>query len=1033
MCFTALVLATFILAGCSTGSVVTSPGAAPPLVENNRISEHKDPGHFLWLYNNIYISEDRTEWEIVPMRIVESHWNVLKWLEQGPCTDCFKLVAVNPTGAGTLNVDVEISHPFSLSNLTGFDVRGIAIFEGSHTFPESGLVMSDRTQGNGQLINPDGYTSLYNPSTAGSGPAGMQGYISGRFEGQFPDATLNGYMRHISPGSANTRNALYAGTAMIVTYEVDMPDGGFVFGYAVDASWAPPDIKPVTDPMTDFPPEANCPEPWKIEITETPIWNGITSGGGQATLTIDVYDWSGKDSHAWPVIECTELFDGELTAQWVSDGSGFSTYEINIENVKLAEIGAYPLLVSVEDDLNTGAPEWLDLTAYQVHYVEVVEFTPEDPVIVLEMDDPPYTVCEEINFDASGSYDPDGGAIATFEWDWENDGTWDDTGVVVTHSYDDITAGTGDSFEVNLRITDDEGASIELDPLVEIDIINNLPTPILDASSWSPYLTETLTFDGSNSLDNDCDNQSITDYQIDFEDDGNWDEINDTGIFTHSYDPTGQYSVDFRVKDDEGVWVELETPEILYSVEGWADTWGNPDGNVHPMDVDAFGLDLSVVGFFSGTVDFDPGPGEDLHTSNGGDDAFLVSFNYYGEFKWAVTWGGPENDRAYGLVSWFENDAVVGYFNGTVDFDPGDGVTERTSNGGSDAFAVLFYEEDDQPVLHYPLAWGGIGEDCATSIDTDNPDTQDMIITGYFEDTVDFDPDSTGTYLIPSHGGRDAFLLRMDFNLFWFVIAAGWGGPDDDMGHSVYIDSNSVYYIAGEFAGTADLNPQGGTDWHIASGTEVDAFVMQFDATNVWQWATSWGGTGIDIAYDVYADTAVYVAGTFQGNVNWNKEGSPVNETSVGGHDCYIRTCTTSETFGRAITWGGVGDDFCYAISSDKDVTAVIASGSIEGDVLIELEGGGIFDYSSAGMSDAFIVAVDKMAEEPDWIIAFGGERDDSGTGTLYRYSYQGSSFYACGMYTGTVDFNMGPGEDIHTAQGLADGWLVRYPESGVW
>ncbi|MEP0814773.1 MAG: PKD domain-containing protein [bacterium] len=73
------------------------------------------------------------------------------------------------------------------------------------------------------------------------------------------------------------------------------------------------------------------------------------------------------------------------------------------------------------------------------------------PVAVLTADptegDPPLTV----NFDASGSYDPDG-TIVKYEWDWEGDGTYDfDSGTQATaqHTYD-----TGGSFTATLRVTD---------------------------------------------------------------------------------------------------------------------------------------------------------------------------------------------------------------------------------------------------------------------------------------------------------------------------------------------------------------------------------------------------------------------------------------------------------------------------------------------------------------------------------------------------------------------------------------------------
>jgi PKD repeat protein len=62
---------------------------------------------------------------------------------------------------------------------------------------------------------------------------------------------------------------------------------------------------------------------------------------------------------------------------------------------------------------------------------------------------------ETITFDASSSYDPDGGTIVSYEWDF-GDGT-SDTGQIVTHAYD--AAG---SYFVTLTVTDDEGETYDV-------------------------------------------------------------------------------------------------------------------------------------------------------------------------------------------------------------------------------------------------------------------------------------------------------------------------------------------------------------------------------------------------------------------------------------------------------------------------------------------------------------------------------------------------------------------------------------------
>jgi hypothetical protein len=60
-------------------------------------------------------------------------------------------------------------------------------------------------------------------------------------------------------------------------------------------------------------------------------------------------------------------------------------------------------------------------------------------------------VGETITFDGSASYDPDGGSIVSYEWDFGDGDT--DTGMMVTHAYADYA----DPWYVTLNCTDDEG------------------------------------------------------------------------------------------------------------------------------------------------------------------------------------------------------------------------------------------------------------------------------------------------------------------------------------------------------------------------------------------------------------------------------------------------------------------------------------------------------------------------------------------------------------------------------------------------
>ena len=64
---------------------------------------------------------------------------------------------------------------------------------------------------------------------------------------------------------------------------------------------------------------------------------------------------------------------------------------------------------------------------------------------------------ESITFDASGSYDPDG-TIVSYEWDWNNDGVYDETtdSAIINHMWSVEFNGT-----VSLKVTDDGATSID--------------------------------------------------------------------------------------------------------------------------------------------------------------------------------------------------------------------------------------------------------------------------------------------------------------------------------------------------------------------------------------------------------------------------------------------------------------------------------------------------------------------------------------------------------------------------------------------
>ena len=127
-------------------------------------------------------------------------------------------------------------------------------------------------------------------------------------------------------------------------------------------------------------------------------------------------------------------------------------------------------------------------------------------------------------------------------------------------------------------------------------------------------------------------------------------------------------------------------------------------------------------------------------------------------FEWAKQMGGDCNGYGTGSglsvkVDLSGNVYTTGEFWGTVDFDPDSGTYNLTSNGAYDAFVQKL---DSLGHLVWVKYIGGTDYDEGCSLDIDK--NGNVFITGYFRDTVDFDPGS-GVYNLTSIGTR-TFLLK---------------------------------------------------------------------------------------------------------------------------------------------------------------------------------------------------------------------------------------------------------------------------------
>lgn len=383
---------------------------------------------------------------------------------------------------------------------------------------------------------------------------------------------------------------------------------------------------------------------------------------------------------------------------------------------------------------------------------------------------------------------------------------------------------------------------------------------------------------------------------------------------------------------------------------------GNRDENCRTIALDSQG-NIFIAGNFQGNnVDFNPGPGTAyLSSSNNSVDIFFAKYDPSGNYLWAYKIGGPNEDIPAKIV--LDNSGnvfIAGWYQSTTcDFDPGTGTVNLGSAGNSDMF---FAKYDTDGEFCWAHRAGSTNFDGVHDIILD-PEGN-VLITGYFNGSVDFDP-GPGTATLTEAGGGDLFFAKYDAsgNYLWAKKA---GGSQYEVGNSIVTDPAGNLYISGPFMSTnADFDPGTGTVLLSTNGG-YDMFLASYDPSGNFRWAKKTGGTLNDIGGLVLFDSSgkLLVAGMFKSsNIDFDPGNGVVTISSSGGYDFSLARYTTEGTLLWAKGFGGTLDDFYNGIITD-DQGNIHLSGQYQNSIDLDPGPGSVL-LTSPGMNDAFFAKYD--------------------------------------------------------------------------
>ncbi|HRG87830.1 MAG TPA: hypothetical protein PLW44_02350, partial [Chitinophagales bacterium] len=315
---------------------------------------------------------------------------------------------------------------------------------------------------------------------------------------------------------------------------------------------------------------------------------------------------------------------------------------------------------------------------------------------------------------------------------------------------------------------------------------------------------------------------------------------------------------------------------------------------------------LFVCGSFTGTVDFEPGSPVVNKTANG-TDGFVAKYDEGGNLLWVFTTDSAGTEEISCITSTATRVTAVEK-KGTNSFR----VRQLNSATGAPTVQSSYFISYNATVTPEAV--------------TINAVNSSICLVGSLDGWL-----LVGTYTYGSAGLSDMFYMNLGVNANGIGVNTfvTYGASGNDFGHDIVSLPSGLMYIAGSLSGTVSLLDAQNVAFSVTSAGGTDAVLMAIDISGDIPKADNLmriGSTGDDEFLSVTAGTnstnELAVGGYFTGTVDFNAK-SPVNSLiSAGGKDgCVAKYTYTNQAGGSAFDYGwanklgGTADDRAIAVS----------------------------------------------------------------------------------------------------------------------
>lgn len=372
----------------------------------------------------------------------------------------------------------------------------------------------------------------------------------------------------------------------------------------------------------------------------------------------------------------------------------------------------------------------------------------------------------------------------------------------------------------------------------------------------------------------------------------------------------------------------------------WAKGMGNINQwsteNYVAVSTDKFG-NIYTVGHYEQTFDADPNAGVTMLPYSVNRAGFIQKFDPNGNLIWAKVVLAPFEN----MVQNAQGDLfIIGRYGGTVDFDPGAGIYNMTTQYGNSFVLKLDSAGNFIWVKHFESTFLNYNRAMSVCLDHSN----NVIITGYFQGQNDFNPGNGVNNFTSSNNSRDIFIVKLD-SIGEYMWARQFGSTLDDEGWSIAVDTNNNILSTGKFRGTVNF----GLGFNISAANDRDIYISKLDVNGNSIWIKSLAGGVDEWVYHITTNSLndVYVCGSFLGTMDVNP-GAGVFNLSAGQvwSDGFLVKLNSIGDLSWAKKIGGIEADAVQSLATDS-VNNLIATGHFYGQVNFDTTNTNYTLYSS--------------------------------------------------------------------------------------